>query len=213
MSLDDVFSHIKIAADYWLVTDEFSPIEGFLDPIEGYALLLLAQYGPGVGSIVEIGSFQGRSTAYLARGSERGGREKVVAVDHFKGSPEHQPGGAFASKAAAVDGLYETFLKNLKRAGVADRVHVVRSDSAGAAAGWSTPIRLLFIDGDHSYEESRRDYELWSPWLAPEGLVAFHDIKTFAGVTRYYEELTAGGSVSEVLSVGTLHIAAGTAAG
>lgn len=37
-------------------------------------------------------------------------------------------------------------------------------------------IDLLFVDGDHSYEGVRRDYELYHPLVAPEGLIAFHDI-------------------------------------
>jgi hypothetical protein len=37
-------------------------------------------------------------------------------------------------------------------------------------------IDLLFIDGDHSYEGVKRDYELYSPLVRPAGLIAFHDI-------------------------------------
>ncbi len=204
MALSDVLSSISIAADYWLLSDKFSSVKGFLDPIEGYALALLAEHGPGVGSIVEIGSFAGRSTCYLAHGSKRARREKVVAVDHFQGSPEHQPGGGFASDLVAGGTLFETFRTNLKAAGVDDWVHVIKAGSAEAVKDWSHPVRLLFIDGDHSYEGSKRDYEAWSPWLAPEGIAVFHDIGIFEGVTRFHEELTASGAAVEIMAVGTL---------
>ncbi|WP_428559038.1 MAG: class I SAM-dependent methyltransferase [Solidesulfovibrio sp. DCME] len=202
--LDTILSRLAVASDYWLVSDEFAAIEGFLDPIEGYALLLLAQYGPGVGAIVEIGSFAGRSTAYLARGSRRGRREKVVAVDHFQGSPEHQPGGGHEAPLVTQGRLYAAFEANLARVGERDRVHALCQGSAAAVAGWSHPIRLLFIDGDHGFAASRQDFESWSPFLVPQGLAVFHDIGTFDGVTAYYAELLAAGAYREVLSVGTL---------
>ena len=211
MSLDQIESAMRVAADYWLLSDKFAALEGFLDPIEGYALLLLAENGPGQGCIVEIGSFAGRSTSYLAFGSKRARREKVVAVDHFEGSPEHRRDGVFEAGLLAKGGsLYETFRENLRAAGLDDWVHVLRAGSQEAVADWSHPIRLLFIDGDHSFEASQGDYEAWSQWLRPDGLVAFHDIGIFPGVTSYYEQLLARGEVSEVLAAGTLRVASKT---
>ena len=35
---------------------------------------------------------------------------------------------------------------------------------------------LIFIDGDHSLEGVRKDYELYGPLIAPGGVIAFHDI-------------------------------------
>ncbi|BAH74390.1 class I SAM-dependent methyltransferase [Solidesulfovibrio magneticus] len=208
MSLDKILRSMQVAADYWLVSDTFAAVEGFLDPIEGYALLLLAEHGPGQGSIVEIGSFAGRSTSYLACGSKRARREKVVAVDHFEGSPEHRRDGAFETSLLPKGGsLYETFRENLRKAGLDDWVHIMRAGSREAVKGWNRPIRLLFIDGDHSFEASQHDYEAWSPWLAQDGLAAFHDIGIFPGVTKYYEELLGRGEVVEVLSTGTLRVA------
>lgn len=39
-------------------------------------------------------------------------------------------------------------------------------------------IDCLFIDGDHTYEGVRQDYEMYSPLVRPGGLIAFHDIVT-----------------------------------
>ena len=54
-------------------------------------------------------------------------------------------------------------------------------------------IDLLMIDGDHSYDAVKTDFELYSPLVAPGGLVAFHDILTHverdAEVDRFWREL------------------------
>ncbi|MFZ6012191.1 MAG: class I SAM-dependent methyltransferase [Bacteroidota bacterium] len=41
------------------------------------------------------------------------------------------------------------------------------------------PIDFLFIDGDHSYDGVKKDFELYSPLVRKGGLVAFHDIKLY----------------------------------
>jgi len=45
----------------------------------------------------------------------------------------------------------------------------------------SEPIDVLFIDGDHTYDGVRIDYELYSPLVRPGGIVAFHDICVHPG--------------------------------
>jgi predicted O-methyltransferase YrrM len=46
-----------------------------------------------------------------------------------------------------------------------------------AVVGWNDRIDLLFIDGDHSYEGVRQDFEDWTPHLAEHGRVALHDAR------------------------------------
>jgi Methyltransferase domain len=66
--------------------------------------------------------------------------------------------------------------------GSVDRGEVewLRMRSDQAVGGWTRPLDYLFIDGDHSYEAVRRDFEGWSGHVVPEGLVAFHDALTEA---------------------------------
>jgi hypothetical protein len=48
---------------------------------------------------------------------------------------------------------------------------------------------MLFIDGEHEYEQVKRDFEAWSPFVRPNGYVAFHDTYgSFPGPTRLVEE-------------------------
>jgi predicted O-methyltransferase YrrM len=42
---------------------------------------------------------------------------------------------------------------------------------------------LLFIDGDHSFEGVKKDFEMYSPLVRKGGLVAFHDIFSEEGVS------------------------------
>ena len=55
------------------------------------------------------------------------------------------------------------------------RVEWIRARSDEAARTWSGPIDFLFIDGDHAYDAVRRDWEDWHGFIAPDGVVAFHD--------------------------------------
>lgn len=48
---------------------------------------------------------------------------------------------------------------------------------------------FVFIDGDHTYEGVKNDFELCLPHLAANAIVGFHDIKSSEGVKKFYEEL------------------------
>jgi hypothetical protein len=68
-------------------------------------------------------------------------------------------------------------------------------------------VRLVFIDGDHSYGASRDDFGARSRFVVPGGLVAFHDIGAWEGVTRYCNELVRDDpSWRQVLSVNSFRV-------
>lgn len=57
-------------------------------------------------------------------------------------------------------------------------------------------IDFIFIDGDHSYDGVRTDWELWSPLMAHGGVIALHDSRSYAdrqidhvGAARYTAEV------------------------
>lgn len=192
MDCDVLTSKVKAILNCHALVERLKQVEGHLLDIEAYTLMAMAQDGPATGVLVEIGSFMGKSTCALALGSKAASREVVYAVDHFRGSEEHQAGQDCESPAIAVTGTtYPQFRQNIKRVGVDDHVRVIKKPSREAVVGWKEPIRLLFIDGDHSYDASREDFELWSPHVVPGGLILFHDIDNAPGVTRFYRELLA----------------------
>lgn len=193
--------------DFARCSQRFGGIQGYLHDLEGYSLMLLAEHADAEGVALEIGSFMGRSTAWLAEGSRRAGREPVVAVDHFTGSPEHQAGGTHPCDAIINEGTtFGRFEANLRNVGLFEHVRPIRASSEEAGRGWTGPIRVLFIDGDHSYEATKRDFELWTPNLSGGGFVALHDVGAWDGVTRFYNELIAGGGWEHLFAVNSVRV-------
>lgn len=156
-------------------------VEGWLTVEEGELLYRLARACTGEGVVVEIGSFKGKSTIWLARGSLAGARPRVVAIDPHTGSTEHRHDGAPVW-------TYDEFLANLHRAGVEEVVRPVVATSAEAAAHFDQLVELLFIDGDHRYEMVRQDFELWFPKLMEGGYLLMHDTIRWAGPRRVARE-------------------------
>lgn len=170
------------AARLQVSLDEGAGIEGLIDLREGECLYLLARRAGALGHTVEIGSLMGRSTWYLARGLEDASSPyRVLAVDPH------------------LEGTRAAFEANVARSGIAGRVEPRYEYSAEAAAAFEGPVGVLWIDGDHSYEGVRRDFELWFPKLAAGGWVAFHDTVTeFPGTTRLVREVLRRDDVERI---------------
>jgi hypothetical protein len=181
---------LNTAIDFFALMKRTDCLTGFLEPLEGYALFLLAAQGDGVGEIVEIGSLHGKSTSWLASGSKGAGREKVTAVDVFSFIPDPETGIGWPSLERADWGRsFNVFERNIKAMGLWDWVNPVIATSEEASKSWDKPIRLLFIDASHTYENVGLDFQYWTPHLVPEGWVAFHDYQSEEGVHRFVDEL------------------------
>ena len=141
-------------------------IAGMINDNEGRYLYMLAK-GCG-GNIVEIGSWEGMSTVYLALGSKAGGGGRVFAIDPHRGTSDFH-------EVYGVEDTEPIFRENIKRAGVDDIAIPLVMKSEEAAKGWTEPISLLWIDGAHEYENVRKDILLWEPYLEEGGVIAFHD--------------------------------------
>ena len=63
-----IIDPMKNVGDFLFWHRKIEKIFGYLDDFEGYALKLFAEKGPVKGEVVEIGSFMGRSTCWLAAG-------------------------------------------------------------------------------------------------------------------------------------------------
>lgn len=155
-------------------------VKGFLDPDEGWALHEQALALPGTAPCLEIGSYCGKSTLYLGSACRERGAV-LFAVDHHRGSEEHQPGEEYhdpelaAANGAGVD-TFAVFRDTLARAGLEDTVVPLVAPSAVVARAWATPLGMVFIDGGHSMAAALTDYRGWAPQVMPGGILAIHDI-------------------------------------
>lgn len=156
---------------------------GFLAENEIRFLGTLAACTPAGGAIVEIGSFKGKSTVMLATMARTYGLGRVVAIDPHEGLSYLGPDMPQQSQT------FDEFLSTIKSAGLDGDVEVRRAYSREVAQDWRRPIRLLWIDGDHSYKGCKEDFELFSPYLAEGAVVAFHDtLNIFEGPIRVFVE-------------------------
>jgi predicted O-methyltransferase YrrM len=159
-----------------------SNIEGWLTDKEGELLYDLAKARTNGGCIVEIGSWKGRSTIWLATGSKDGRKFKIYSIDPHTGSSEHKAGGNEVS-------TFDEFMNNIKRAGCEDIIIPLVMTSEDAASQFNNSVELLFIDGSHEYDNVKADIELWVPKLMNGGTVALHDTIIREGVNRAVKEL------------------------
>lgn len=124
-------------------------------------LALLEVYKPKV--CVELGSWRGGSAIATARLVRQWGG-MVTCVDVWE-----QGNSDLGITLAECRG-------NIERAGVADVVRFIQSNTHDAARLWDRGlIDYLYVDADHSYEGCKADLELWWPHVKVGGLVAGDD--------------------------------------
>jgi predicted O-methyltransferase YrrM len=148
-------------------------IPGWLSASQAKRLFELAQTVDAPGDVVEIGSAFGRSAVPLALGTSSYGRGRVYCVDpHTGGIGLHEQYGELAKQFSSLG----SFLENVIRFDVQNVVVPLVLPSEEAAKVWNgKPIRLLFIDGWHSYEACQRDIFQWGQFVAPDGVMVIHD--------------------------------------
>jgi predicted O-methyltransferase YrrM len=160
-------------------------VAGWMEHCACVALFFFAKSSPGEGEIVEIGSFAGRSTIWLAKGAQLKKRSKVYAVDPHTGDP-YRENLERVRKEFSYGQEYE-FRKNINQAGVSNVVVPIVKTSEAAAKDFAWPVRFLFIDGIHEYDFVKKDFLAWSPKVIKGGIIAFHDSND-TGVSRVLNE-------------------------
>ena len=149
---------------------------------------LLAVTQPIDGDIVEVGSWQGRNTCYLAAACRDSGNGIVHAIDHFKGNP----GKEQYYMVKGVDDLEAGFRANVAAAGLDAWVELHNVDVASVEI--DGPVRMLIVDGEHSYDAVKRDLALFTGKVPSGGLVIFDDYSPeFPGVVEAVNEWADGG--------------------
>jgi predicted O-methyltransferase YrrM len=141
--------------------------------IDEAALLYRLGRDATTGPVVEIGRFKGGSTLIFAS-AMRDGVELWSYDAHVALRPD-MPGEQLDAELRAA----------LERYGLAHKVHMLVADSRTADPP-HRPLEVLFIDGDHSYEGAKADYERWSAFVRPGGHLLLHDAVDSGGYGNVY---------------------------
>jgi precorrin-6B methylase 2 len=148
----------------------FYGIEGWLKIEEAAALYRLARRLPPDSTIVEIGSWKGKSTYCLARGLRKG---QVVAIDPFNATGDDDSQSHY-QKIKGQASLLTQFQEKMQQLGVSNKIQI-KAGYSNQFIGQFPRIDLLFIDGDHSLAGAHFDFESYAPFISTGGYLLFHD--------------------------------------
>lgn len=184
--------HLNIGRDSdirEMVDFSFSTYDGLIMPLqirsEILLLLDLLQSRPPE-RVLEIGTSNGGTLFLLSRIATP--EACIISID--------LPLGAYG-------GGYPAWKRPFYRAFAIkkQKIHLVRADSHDRATREKVTtilqcqeLDLLFIDGDHTYEGAKNDFEMYEPLVRRGGFIALHDIVPHhpgsgCGVDRYWNEL------------------------
>lgn len=165
-----------------------SGVAGWLTDREVEFLALIASCPTAGGDVLEIGSFRGRSTIALALAMRQArtsqfGQSHLVAVDPML---DDDP---LMQRAGEQGSARREFEANLRDASVRHLVEFHETYSYELAKSWNRPLRLLWIDGDHTYPSTKQDFDLFAPFLADGAILAMHDVLSrYDGCIRVFTE-------------------------
>ena len=188
---------------------------GFMPPDEGLALHAAALEHLRGGVALEIGTYCGKSTLYLAHAAAETG-STVVTIDHHRGSEEQQPGWEYHD-ASLVDpelGLMDTLpfaRRTIAASGLEEHVVTVVGRSSAISRWWRTPLDLVFVDGGHTDEAAQADFRGWAPHVRLGGVLVIHDVfpdPADGGQAPYriYRQALDGGEFVERSVTGSLRV-------
>jgi len=150
------------------------------------------------GPFAEIGRFKGGSTIVFATALPEG--VELWSYDLHVALRPDMPGEQLDRELSSA----------LERFGLAHKVHLVVADSRTVDPP-AEPLEVLFIDGDHSYEGAKADFERWQAFVRPDGHVLFHDAvdtggygNVYPGVARLVGEIERGGGWRWLAGAGSI---------
>jgi hypothetical protein len=120
--------------------------------------------------VVEIGVLDGETSGVLCRANPS---IPIYGIDPLIAD----------SMNDAMHGALTVIKKNTEGC---TNYHFIQDYSYNVVKGWDKPFDYIFIDGDHSYEAVKQDFEDWYPKLSKGGVVAFHDSTMWRGGMPYW---------------------------
>jgi predicted O-methyltransferase YrrM len=150
------------------------------------------------GPFAEIGRFKGGSTIIFASALPDG--VELWSYDLHVALRPDMPGAELDAELGDALGRY----------GLEHKVHLVVADSRKVEPP-SRELELVFIDGDHSYEGARADFDRWSAFVRPGGHLLFHDAvdtgsygNVYPGVQRLVGEIERAGGLERQAGAGSI---------
>ena len=142
----------------------------------------LEKYASGAGAAIEIGVYEGINTVVISKALANDG--KAFGIDPF-------------FKGALGICYHKVIAKlHLRRNAVNNKVVLVEKFSFDAVGDVPETVDFIFIDGDHSYEGIRKDWQLYADKVRAGGIMALHDTSVVgsgaAGIldsVRFYNEV------------------------
>jgi predicted O-methyltransferase YrrM len=159
---------------------DVADVRGYLSSRDIHFLALVAAHPTSPGEILEIGAFRGKSSIVLAKASQLAGQQKIISCDPL--IPYFETDNDSVTNRKEIE-------ENLARKNVRDRVEFHQLMSHDLAKTWSRPIRMLWLDGDHSLAGVRQDVTNYLLYLQDGAILAMHDVlSTSEGVGRVFVE-------------------------
>ena len=156
-------------------------IPTFTSKDELFKLHELAISCPPNANAVEIGSYLGASTCYIAAGLN-GKNASLYCIDTWQN--ETMPDG--------IKDTFSSFLKNISKSKT--KIIKIRKNSLDVKRQeLPLSVEFAFIDGDHSFASVRNDVKLIEILMSKDSILAFHDAIYFKGVSMMIGEVLKGG--------------------
>jgi len=148
---------------------------------------------PNNSNVVEVGSWFGKSSNYLAQKIKDSGKKiNFTAVDTFKGSPSED---IHNSTLNLYDGdIYTEFMDNTIISKNQTDINVIKDTSVNSSGYFlNNSLDFVMIDAGHSYEDVKSDINSWFYKVKPGGIIAGDDcLKEFPDVIRAINEYFYG---------------------
>lgn len=157
---------------------EWNQIKGWFDLSEAIAIQTIVKQLPPGSKLVELGSFQGRSSVAIS--AVLPPNSVLYCVDHFQGSEEHK------NLNLDIGNLLDAFTTNIERFGVKDKIYTLVMSTTEAAEKFEPEtLDLIFLDAAHDYDSVKTDVLNWYPKLKPGGYLFCDDYApNWPGVMR-----------------------------
>ena len=169
------------------ITTSITQIEGWLGEEEIKMLYNLITNLKNNASLVEIGSWCGRSLSLITLAARKAGNtNKIFSIDPFLTSKNED------------NGKFPTFKKNLEDLKIWNEIIHIKEKSQIAGIKFNENIEFIFIDGFHKYESVKEDFKLFSKQVIDGGYIALHDVGSYYGPTKLTQEILESGMLKVI---------------